>query len=710
MSVSARYVKISVLDGYNTSSNNGCFIINELAIYDTTGANVAKNKTATASSVRLGTYLASRAVDGIVNFAITNAWVSEIGTGYQNLNGSTWLQVDLGQSYNISYIDIATYAASGACSIRNFDCLISSNGTEWTTLSQVRNAVESYGTNVIMYTKVYDEGLSGAISARYIKVSINDAFTSTNNGLITINEFQAFDINGINVALNKTATASSFYYGTQVPGLAVDGSFNHAMMWISDQNTGWKDLYGSTWWKVDLGQIYSINTILAYTNSDVSGYNYPVNYNVLVSTDGTTWTVLKGMRSRAPSMDVYEVIYDRKRKYTLANLSVGDYIECEYEAAVGAKGRFKNLGLDSPTEARKLPENAGTTPNGKFNLYCVERKPGIGGLLIADRILQHSVTWTVLHTDRLIFGSPHLYKNGFLCSPVSNPKISSGYFTPNSNHFRGTGALPLVHNATDFTIEAVVKLTLNNVDQSIFTLGIGNCFLSYGLNTSGKNSLVMGDGATWGSAIAGNQTVPTGVEVTLKIIKIGSNVSFYYNGALDVTRTYSTLVPLYSCFYIGVAVTNAAETTFAQYTKGGIKRVTINGMDVFNVSSGANLIVRAPTGGNTWADASGKSVLVAPSPEYGAFPNSNEWDKYCVNSTLNGTMVAGDNSVWHWNNYIDHYSMESANPNISGMSPNLCVMRSTDSAHQGIKYFYPLGTLNYAGGYAGYRPVIEFKD
>jgi hyaluronoglucosaminidase len=85
-------------------------------------------------------------------------------------------------------------------------------------------------------------------------------------------------LNGVNIAEGKTAKASSSEVTWLTPDLAVDGN----------SNTRWASLYtNNEWISVDLGKIYSINSVILSWESA-----YGKQYKIQVSKDGVLWTDL----------------------------------------------------------------------------------------------------------------------------------------------------------------------------------------------------------------------------------------------------------------------------------------------------------------------------------------------------------------------------------------------------------------------------------
>ncbi len=75
---------------------------------------------------------------------------------------------------------------------------------------------------------------------------------------------QVFDENGVNVALRKSASASSRYGGTSNPETAVDGDANvrsYPSTFVSGEPNG-------AWWLVDLGQAFNVRRVVYYNRRD----------------------------------------------------------------------------------------------------------------------------------------------------------------------------------------------------------------------------------------------------------------------------------------------------------------------------------------------------------------------------------------------------------------------------------------------------------
>lgn len=92
---------------------------------------------------------------------------------------------------------------------------------------------------------------------------------------------------------------------------------------------------------------------------------------------------------------------------SIADMQIGDYIVCKFMIpGANQAGTFSNLGA---TNGSEIPYTGiGTIYNATRNFYFikVDGQPGQGSLLVADRIVQESVSWDILNTADYIQGKP----------------------------------------------------------------------------------------------------------------------------------------------------------------------------------------------------------------------------------------------------------------------------------------------------------------
>lgn len=88
------------------------------------------------------------------------------------------------------------------------------------------------------------------------------------------------------------------------------------------------------------------------------------------------------------------------------NMNVGDYIWCKYTSTVsGIIGTFSDFAIKSDSEVSglEIPTTSSATPNGYFKFIVVYDMNG-KKILIADRVIQHSISWDTINSNGLVSG------------------------------------------------------------------------------------------------------------------------------------------------------------------------------------------------------------------------------------------------------------------------------------------------------------------
>ncbi len=219
--------------------------------------NLALNKTTTASSLESAAYPASNATDGNTG----TRWSS----GFAD---PQWLEVDLGSSQSICQVSLDWEAAYATA----FQVQTSTDGTNWTTIYSTTTGTG--GTQTLNVTG----------TGRYIRVYGTARATQYGYSLW---EFGVYGSSGggggtcgtADVALNKTATASSYESQTAYPAsAAVDGN----------TGTRWSSAFSDPQWlEVDLGSSQSICQVSLDWEAA-----YATAFQIQTSTDGTNWTTI----------------------------------------------------------------------------------------------------------------------------------------------------------------------------------------------------------------------------------------------------------------------------------------------------------------------------------------------------------------------------------------------------------------------------------
>jgi len=225
------------------------------------GADLALNRPAFASSVENSTMSAANAVDG----KSATRWSSQF-------SDPQWIYVDLGSTFNITRVKLNWEAASG----KNYLIQVSSDATNWTTMATITGNTTS---GVHDYT-----GLSG--TGRYVRVYGTARTTPYGYSLYDFNIYgtggSTTPAPGVTplVRTGWTATASSTEGGGN-PQNVLDGS-------LSTRWSSGKPMTSGQWFQIDLGAAQTFNRI--DFNSGTSAGDYARSYQILVSSNGTDWS------------------------------------------------------------------------------------------------------------------------------------------------------------------------------------------------------------------------------------------------------------------------------------------------------------------------------------------------------------------------------------------------------------------------------------
>lgn len=333
----------------------------------------------------------------------------------------------------------------------------------------------------------------------------------------------------------------------------------------------------------------------------------------------------------------------------LEDLQVGRRIRCHYEAITNAAGIFSGLGKET---SDLIPPASSATPNGDFYFIMVEDWNG-KKRLIADRNIQHGVSWDTLNTAGIASGVPiALGKTLTMTSATSTDGevVSSGSLNATYNEWK---AFDRVNNtywcstsAASESIEATIGFKYNT-PQKINKYKMHSIYAPLSWVFEASN-----DGSNWTTLHEQNNVANWNGTVV--------EYSFVNDKEYNIYRIRATKRPAYttSVFYIGFY-----EVVFFEEPK--------------NVALTARLL----TGGVSAAD------------------KDNEWDKYIVGSTLGGNITAGDNNVWNWSSKYS-WSSTTTTP-----STYRAIRGSTVSG-------YDLGSpgSQYVGANVGFRPVLEIES
>jgi beta-glucanase (GH16 family) len=245
--------------------SGGQMNVDYVAVYNKNpdhGANIAKGRPTTSSSNESALFPASNATDGDV----TTRWSS-------GFSDPQWIQVDLGQNYNINHATVTWEAAASSA----YQLQTSTDGTNWTTVYSNNNSPLDIQDTSLNATGRYVRINSTARTSQYG----NSLYELALYGTPTSGGGDPGDPGGGPTSLlsqGRTATASSSENGSFTAPMAVDG--NTGTRWSS----GFSD---PQWIQVDLGASHTISQVVL--NWETA---YGKAFQIQTSANGTNWTTV----------------------------------------------------------------------------------------------------------------------------------------------------------------------------------------------------------------------------------------------------------------------------------------------------------------------------------------------------------------------------------------------------------------------------------
>ena len=254
--VYGRYVRVS---SHKSRTLKYGISIYEISVYGSyKDEDIAANKNAFSSTIK-DLNLPTHAIDNKAN----TSWISSAA-------GDQWIYVELKGIYKISSMQVDwgnNYAP-------NYEIQISDDAQMWQT---VKTIIDGQGGN---------ENISdlGNQEARYVRLKLNGSSGSSYQIIQWSVYGKLVEAENLeNIALNKTATASSVYNNVYTANRAIDGSFennggNDQSRWVSNRNSN------DEYIQIDLEANYDLTGVKLYWEG-----NGAKKYQILVSEDGKTW-------------------------------------------------------------------------------------------------------------------------------------------------------------------------------------------------------------------------------------------------------------------------------------------------------------------------------------------------------------------------------------------------------------------------------------
>lgn len=271
--VYGRYVKIH---SHKSTQLKYGISIYEISVYGSyEEKDIAANKNVFSSTIK-DLNLPTNAVDNKAN----TSWIS---TGVDD----QWIYVELKGTYKISNMHLDW----GDDYATNYEIQISDDAKTWQTIKTITDG--QGGQEDVLDL--------GDHEAKYVRLKLNESSGSAYQlvqwsiygDLVEAENLQ-------NIALNKTATASSVYNNVYEASRAIDGSFennggNDQSRWVSNRNSD------DEYIQIDLQASYDLTGVKLYWEG-----NGAKQYQILVSDDGSQWQEVHLEENGQPGIDYIE--------------------------------------------------------------------------------------------------------------------------------------------------------------------------------------------------------------------------------------------------------------------------------------------------------------------------------------------------------------------------------------------------------------------
>lgn len=406
------------------------------------------------------------------------------------------------------------------------------------------------------------------------------------------------------------------------------------------------------------------------------------------------------------------------------DLDIGKRIRANYAAPNGVFGVFNELGKESSDFLLPTPVGA---PKGDFYFIMTGLDNKGRKLLIADRNIQHSISWNALNAAKVATESGLPWRFNKDWNKLTNYfsfDETSGNVTDSkgsaigtvSNVTRVTGyngeGNALSFNGTNGYVQFNNKVIPENKDFSIrfkiycYSLSStnGNMIFMNSSSTASTSSgfrLLFFNGDTWNFAQSNGSQYKEHKFTFSPILNKWYDVliTFKNSVSLDGVKVYidDFNTPMLISSVDFIQSTSSSNLFLGRQVDSSTRYFNglLDNLEIYNeiitpldssVLDDYQFNLRLLTGGTSSED------------------KENEWDNYIVNSTLNETIVAGDDKVWNWN----IAALRTWTSTIPEGRPDLRVLRgnaTTGTAPLGIDArLHTIPTENNSS--RGFRPIL----
>jgi hypothetical protein len=400
----------------------------------------------------------------------------------------------------------------------------------------------------------------------------------------------------------------------------------------------------------------------------------------------------------------------------LNDLSMGKRIRANYKSITsGSMGTFSGLGKEIKDF---IPVASSATPDGDLYFICVDIERWSGRKkLIADRNVQHSISWDTLNTKGVASGSglPINYDISLpLWSGYRFEDVSGSTVNDVTGKYNGTvvGTLSTVAGVKGNAIQ----LGSSRVSVNRLAIPVGKKSIRFKMKTTQTTAgfildTTNNDPSKWGIRVvssAGNITCTLGSGTTPNygsIYTIASSGTIVNDGQWhDVLLTWDGTISAngVKLYVDNMNTPNAIATAKSATELAHAYDLTIGSDTVANTLPFIGALDELEIYNDVVDPV--KATLEPSKFSYStrlltggtvSTDKDNEWDNYVANSTLGGTVTAGDNNIWNWSSL---WSWGSTVP--SALATNRVSRGSSASTAWG----YNVTTTATAS--SGFRPVL----
>ncbi|AWI04149.1 hypothetical protein [Clostridium drakei] len=399
----------------------------------------------------------------------------------------------------------------------------------------------------------------------------------------------------------------------------------------------------------------------------------------------------------------------------LLGMAVGDCIPCRYTASTsGQVGYFSELGTCTVDE---ISVTGTATPDGLF--YFVKTAKGT---LVADRVLQTNISWDVLNSAKFIEGNilpfqPTDYVDTDMFTTVGYTNGYSSYSKVMKNEMNikstdNTRSCMQNWQFSDYTTGIVInKFRISDIGDNLnFLISISHMpEKSYNHFNFRKNSISL-------DSFNGGNPVYTGSIINKEIViftnLLTSKIGLSVDGQLVYVNNLATFPIGFWIAYSLLEFSFSTTSTSYQHIK----------LDYFYTSKTSENyflkdfphMIRSLSGGYAFSDANGNKSLTENSK--GAWPVTNEWDKYIVNSDLGGKITSGDDNIWHTillSSWTKDTPLTATFTSKTGTSGSIDSTRRIVRANVNNSVTWSgvgFGISSQIASTGGFRPVLEFIE